>query len=600
MKYPSTITPVPPRLDEESFQRLLAAAYLLQESKNDPPCENGFWKKARGAAIPAPVQVPLTPQPTVEMFEQKYCLIPAETAYQLSQLASQLEALSLRQYRGDFQAAPLPVSISEEVRSEGQQAGTSHPSNAPLEDEPSESAQLAPREVRAVASGMNSSPLAILGREIPQGNRFFWNTATAFVGAAVLILLLGTSIDRLFRSPKPVLSREVDLRNIPLDKTPAGESLAIQVKPSMPRPAPVDNFDWDEKKVVTSKTLLPSTYDSDAHLTDENARVASQVEEKIRTDSRFKMTQVQVRASSGVVTLQGNVSNEAERVAAGHDAAQVRGVEALVNELRVGTSVQGRTNAPKPSVAVARAPTGESSPEVASSPSAILAAVKIPRTEPEPIILPAGTVLAVRLTETLSSTGNQPGNTFLANLASPVVIGDKVIIPERANITGRVVEARNGRRFSGRSALVIEVIHLDFNGKTYDLHSSQYSNQGASRNAYAAAAITAGTGVGTLMGHVLGRGKGAAIGSVLGAAAGTGVQAVTKPASAELPAESTVSFRLETPLQVIPLSIGQLAGSASDHRPTLKLRSPLPTTNTNTSAGPTAGKGSQQDLPPHN
>ena len=209
-------------------------------------------------------------------------------------------------------------------------------------------------------------------------------------------------------------------------------------------------------------------------------------------------------------------------------------------------------------------------------------------------------MLAVRLTETLSSTVNQLGNTFLANLASPVVIGDKVIIPERANITGRVVEARNGRRFGGRSALVIEVIHLAFNGKTYDLHSSQYSNQGASRNAYAAAAITAGTGVGALMGHVLGRGKGAAIGSVLGAAAGTGVQAVTKPASAELPAESTVSFRLETPLQVMPLSNGQPAGSASDHRPALKLRSPLPTTNPHTSASPTAGKAPQQDLPPHN
>jgi len=76
-------------------------------------------------------------------------------------------------------------------------------------------------------------------------------------------------------------------------------------------------------RAFCGKLNLASTYDSDAHLTDDNARVASQVGEKIGTDSRFKLTQVQVRASNGVVRLQGNVGNEAERVAAGDDAAQV-------------------------------------------------------------------------------------------------------------------------------------------------------------------------------------------------------------------------------------------------------------------------------------
>ena len=81
---------------------------------------------------------------------------------------------------------------------------------------------------------------------------------------------------------------------------------------------------------------------------------------------------------------------------------------------------------------------------------------------------------------------------------------------------------------------MIEVTSLAYNGRTYELRSSQYSKQGASRNAYAAAAITGGTGVGAIIGTIVGRGKGSAIGAVIGSAAGTGVQAVTKRAPAEL------------------------------------------------------------------
>ena len=70
--------------------------------------------------------------------------------------------------------------------------------------------------------------------------------------------------------------------------------------------------------------------------------------------------------------------------------------------------------------------------------------------------MPYGTMLAVRLTQTLSSDLSQPGDTFLASLAAPIVIGNKVIIPEGAGVKGKIVDARNAGRFSRRSALVIE------------------------------------------------------------------------------------------------------------------------------------------------
>jgi hypothetical protein len=86
------------------------------------------------------------------------------------------------------------------------------------------------------------------------------------------------------------------------------------------------------------------------------------------------------------------------------------------------------------------------------------------------------------------------------------------------------------------------------------LRSSQYSKQGPSRNTHAAAAIGGGAGVGAIIGVILGGEKGAAIGAVIGAGAGTGVQAMSKAAQVQLPAKSTLSFRLETPLTVIPSS----------------------------------------------
>ena len=57
-----------------------------------------------------------------------------------------------------------------------------------------------------------------------------------------------------------------------------------------------------------------------------------------------------------------------------------------------------------------------------------------------------------------------------------------------------------------------------------------------------------------IIGVILGGEKGAAIGAVIGAGAGTGVQAMSKAAQVQLPAKSTLSFRLETSLTVIPSS----------------------------------------------
>ena len=214
---------------------------------------------------------------------------------------------------------------------------------------------------------------------------------------------------------------------------------------------------------------------------------------------------------------------------------------------------------------------------------------------PEQVTVPSGTELQVRLTESLTSDLNEKGDTFLASLASPIVIGDRVVIPAEAGIEGKVVDVDSAGRFSGRPKLAVELTRLTYNGKTYALRSTEYSKQGASRNTRSLATIGGGAGLGAIIGAIIGGGRGAAIGSVLGAGAGTGAQAASKITPVKLPSESVLSFRLQGPLKVMPSSTlqrTQRAGTGSlqdpfssdDDRPVLKRRpgSPPPETDTET------------------
>ena len=322
------------------------------------------------------------------------------------------------------------------------------------------------------------------------------------------------------------------------------------------------------------------------HSTYSSATVVSAVQHRIRTDRRLQMTQVQVRASNGIITLSGDVGSAAERVAAVQDAAQIKGVRVVVDNLRViDPNRQGPTPPVQASVAKtasrSKAPTipaagafrvalpanslrrparsesigaSRSRRTAGVGASASSPAVATPLRAPEQITLPYGTVLAVRMTESVSSDLNQRGDTFLASLVSPIMVEDRIVIPAEAAIQGKIVDVRNGGRFNGRSALVVTVTRLAYNGRSYELRSSPYSKQGASRNTHTAAAIGGGAGLGAIIGVILGGEKGAAIGAVIGAGAGTGAQAMSKAAQIRLPANSMLSFRLETPLTVVPSS----------------------------------------------
>jgi hypothetical protein len=136
-----TIPPGSPVLDEETFQRLLAAAHLLQECNDRHVQEPKIYAGLSGCTIAQnaqPVQVVLlTPQaaevpgpPQEKMIiqaggepfaPQSHGIIPPEIVHQFSILASQLEALTQQQIRSDAPWTQLPVSVAEEIPVEEQQ-----------------------------------------------------------------------------------------------------------------------------------------------------------------------------------------------------------------------------------------------------------------------------------------------------------------------------------------------------------------------------------------------------------------------------------------------------------------------------------------------
>jgi len=103
---------------------------------------------------------------------------------------------------------------------------------------------------------------------------------------------------------------------------------------------------------------------------------------------------------------------------------------------------------------------------------------------------------------------------------------------------------------TGRSELTLALINVVFQGKTYNVTSSDVKQSGASRGKRTAATVGGGAALGALIGAIAGGGKGAAIGAGVGAGAGTGVQVFTKGQQVKIPSETRLDFTLQSPFEV--------------------------------------------------
>jgi len=164
--------------------------------------------------------------------------------------------------------------------------------------------------------------------------------------------------------------------------------------------------------------------------------------------------------------------------------------------------------------------------------------------------LPAGTTITVRLANAVGSKVSNSGDQFHGSVATPVEVDGKVVVPDGAEVTGKVLEALAQGQFKGAAVLKLTLDSVTIKGDAYDVKTTSVSRYLKGKGKRTATLIGGGAGGGALIGGLAGGGKGALIGAAVGAGAGTAGAAYTGNKEILLPAESSLSFKLAEPITV--------------------------------------------------
>jgi hypothetical protein len=198
-----------------------------------------------------------------------------------------------------------------------------------------------------------------------------------------------------------------------------------------------------------------------------------------------------------------------------------------------------------------------------------------------PVTIPNGTFLQVRTLEPVTSKRARDGEPVQFTLISDVTYGGVLAIPRGAVLHGVVTESHQpgSGRLSGSSVLALQLTSLDLGGQTYQLASDEFRVKGPNKAGQTVGnAVGAGL-VGTIIGCAVGRGVGCAVGAAAGVGAGTAASAASSGPGVWIPAEALVSFRLQAPLTVNPVSqeeASRLAQGLYPGGPSLYQRGPSP------------------------
>jgi hypothetical protein len=156
-----------------------------------------------------------------------------------------------------------------------------------------------------------------------------------------------------------------------------------------------------------------------------------------------------------------------------------------------------------------------------------------------------GTV-SVRLVNALSTEKSQRGDTFSATLAEPLVVNGRVVAPKDARITGRVREAISSGRLKQPALITLGLESVQSTSGRYALQTGDLTIKAGSHTARNLVIIGGSAGAGAAIGGMLGGGKGAAIGAASGAGAGTLAAYLTGKKEIALPAETALTFQLNS------------------------------------------------------
>ena len=324
--------------------------------------------------------------------------------------------------------------------------------------------------------------------------------------------------------------------------------------------------------------------------TQKDQALSTDIKARMFSDPQVKSANVEVAVKDGEATISGEVPDNGARYEAYKIASDTPGVKHVVDKMMVQSAQAAPVaepappepvpakppRAPKPAKKEAKhqeksnvksaelrpaatpappspppAEVPPAQPEAAAAPPpAPVIPTPPPPPQPKRVEIPAGTSVRVQMIDAVDSAVNHDGDLFHASLASPIVVDNQIVVPAGTDMTVKLTNAKSAGRMTGQSQLVLELVRMQFQGKTYTLASNDYTQTGSSRGKRTAETVGGGAVLGTLLGAVIGGGKGAAIGAATGAGAGGAVQAATKGQQIQVPSETKLDFSLEQPVEV--------------------------------------------------
>ncbi len=170
---------------------------------------------------------------------------------------------------------------------------------------------------------------------------------------------------------------------------------------------------------------------------------------------------------------------------------------------------------------------------------------------PAQLILAAGSWITVRVNQPLSSDRNQPGDSFTATLAQPLIVNGFVIARRGQTVAGRVAEAIKAGHVKGTSRLGLQLTELSLvDGQQIPLRTQLVDRRGDTSVGRDVGAVATTTGVGAAIGAAADGGFGAGMGAIAGAGASIIGVLATRGRGTEVYPEMMLTFRLEAPVAI--------------------------------------------------
>jgi hypothetical protein len=167
----------------------------------------------------------------------------------------------------------------------------------------------------------------------------------------------------------------------------------------------------------------------------------------------------------------------------------------------------------------------------------------------------------LRTSEGVASKKAKDGEPVQFTVIRDVAVGGVLALPKGATIHGVVSQVKKvgSGDLGGSSELALKLTSLDLGGQSYPLDSDQFKVKGPSKTGQTVGSAVGGGVLGTIIGCAVGRGVGCAVGAGAGVAAGTAASAASPGPQVWIPAEALVTFHLNTPLTVNPVSSQEAA-----------------------------------------